>query len=102
MKRKEKKRKENKEKELGVEDDLGLFDGMVSEDLDPVIFGVRDDDAVIEVHCDSMRTIKLTIYWSPWSKWFEVFSLIIKDLDSVIVVSQMMMRLLRSTATPQG
>jgi hypothetical protein len=59
MKRNEKKRKE---KELGVEDDLGLFDGMVSEDLDPVIFGVRDDDAVIEVHCDSMRTIKLTIY----------------------------------------
>ena len=56
--RKEKKRKEKK---LGMDDALGVFDGMVSEDLDPVVAPITDDDAFVEVHCNSNRIAELTI-----------------------------------------
>ena len=44
-----------------MDDALGVFDGMASEDLDPVVAVITDDDAVVEIHCNSIRTAELTI-----------------------------------------
>ena len=44
-----------------MDDALGVFDGMASEDLDPAVAVITDDDPVVEVHCNSMRIAELNI-----------------------------------------
>ncbi len=52
-------KKKRNEKELGMDDALGVFDGMVSKDLDSVVVVFTDNDAIVEVHCNSYWTIKV-------------------------------------------
>ena len=59
-KRKEKKRKEKK-RSWGWMMHLGSLMEWSSEDLDPVVAVFTDDDAVVEVHCNSQRIAELTI-----------------------------------------
>ena len=61
-KRKEKKRKEKKrkEKELGMDDALEVFDGMASEDLDPVVAHVTDDKTSFKIKGNAKKIAELT------------------------------------------
>ncbi len=59
-KRKEKKRNE-KERSWGWTMHLGSLMEWSSEDLDPVVALITDDDVVVEVHCNSSRKAELTI-----------------------------------------
>ena len=56
----EKKRKEKK-RSWGWMMHLGSLMEWSSEDLDRVVVDVTDDDAVVEIHCNSSRKAELTI-----------------------------------------
>ncbi len=74
----------------GVDGDsveFGVIDSEISEDQDAMIFVLCDDDVVVLIDCHSPKTVELTRTPSLRSKGPDVIPLIIKDLNSVVVVA---------------